>query len=32
VFVLRTVFFLIALAAGTGLSAGPLLRWYDIEV
>jgi hypothetical protein len=32
VFVLRTGFALVALAAGTGLFARPLLRRYDIEV
>jgi hypothetical protein len=32
VFVLRTAFFLIALAAGTGLFARPFLRRYDIEI
>jgi membrane-bound metal-dependent hydrolase YbcI (DUF457 family) len=32
VFVLRTLFFLVALGAGAGLFAKPLLRRYDIEV
>ncbi len=32
VFVLRTLFFLVAVAAGTRLFARPLLRRYDIEI
>jgi hypothetical protein len=32
VFVLRTLFFLVAVAAGAGLFARPLLRRYNIPV